>query len=136
VSTRTHHVNKAKPAEQGDQFIPVVAQQGGVRAELAAIFPFSIERGNVLRADGSLVPAVRRTDGSVFVLEVEVVEFDEDLVEQRDRATTVRGILERCAQELDRLERIPNPDADDVNALSAAKGYVQRAEAVLARRFS
>jgi hypothetical protein len=60
----------------------------------------------------------------------------EDLAEQCDRARTVARALEGCEQELERLEDIPSADADDVNALSAAKGYVQRARTILARRFA
>lgn len=60
----------------------------------------------------------------------------EDAIERRDRAGDVSRALEGCEQELERLEDIPSADADDVNAISAAKGYVQRARAALARRFA
>lgn len=49
------------------------------------------------------------------------------------QAATVARILERCEQELARLERIPTKDADDVNALSMALGFTKRARAALAR---
>lgn len=58
-----------------------------------------------------------------------------NLVETIDRARLVINILERCAHELALLEMIPSPDADDVNALSAAKGFVSRARNALRGRF-
>jgi hypothetical protein len=47
----------------------------------------------------------------------------------------VISLLERCSEELARLELVPSSDADDVNALSAARGFVARARNLLAERF-
>ena len=58
-----------------------------------------------------------------------------DLAETIDRARLVINILERCATELALLEMIPSADPDDVNALSAAKGFVSRARNALRGRF-
>jgi hypothetical protein len=56
-------------------------------------------------------------------------------VETRERAEALLGLLERCQEELVRLEHIPTGDPDVCNALSAAKGYIERAQAVLGARF-
>lgn len=62
--------------------------------------------------------------------------FIEDVTEMHDRAQSVLRVLQACEEELSRLECIPCSDPDDVNALSAAKGFVQRALAYLERRFA
>jgi hypothetical protein len=59
----------------------------------------------------------------------------EDARERSDRAAAIVRILERCRDELERLEQIPTDDADDINAISAAKGYVARALGILGGRF-
>jgi hypothetical protein len=61
--------------------------------------------------------------------------FDADRIETAARAGTVISLLERCSEELARLELVPSSDADDVNALSAARGFVARARNLLAGRF-
>jgi hypothetical protein len=58
-------------------------------------------------------------------------EADEDRREARDRASTVRSILDRCAQELSLLEAVPHLGAEEVNGLSAAKGFCERARQAL-----
>ncbi len=65
-----------------------------------------------------------------------VDEESEDRIEVRARARTVDRILERCEEELSRLELVPHTGAGDVNAISMAKGYTQRARAALASRFA
>lgn len=60
---------------------------------------------------------------------------DDDRDETRDRAQSVVHALESCHEELTRLELIPTSDADDVNALSAAKGFIARARTLLRGRF-
>lgn len=60
----------------------------------------------------------------------------EDVTETHERAQSVLRILEACAEELSRLECIPQSDADDVNALSASRGFVERGLSCLARRFA
>ncbi len=57
-------------------------------------------------------------------------------VETRERTDALLGLLDRCQEELVRLENIPTDDPDDCNALSGAKGYIQRAQALLRARFS
>lgn len=64
------------------------------------------------------------------------VSTAEDVAEQKERALTVLHALEACREELLRLECIPTNDADDCNALSAAKGYAARAAAALRGRFA
>ena len=109
-----------------------------------------IEIGNVLRGNGFL-PARRMPDGAVFVLDPDAPlpppppssgdvsdddVTDDNARERRDRAVAVVLILDRCREELERLEQIPADDPDDVNAISAAKGYVQRAQGILRGRFA
>jgi len=55
----------------------------------------------------------------------------EDQQEALARANVVCIILERCKEELARLEVVPHLGAEEVNALSAAKGFAARAEAAL-----
>jgi hypothetical protein len=57
----------------------------------------------------------------------------EDRQETLERASVVAVILERCKEELARLEVVPHLGADEVNGLSAAKGFAARAEDVLKR---
>jgi hypothetical protein len=61
--------------------------------------------------------------------------FHADRIETAARAGTVISLLERCSEELARLELVPSSDADDVNALSAARGFVARARNLLVGRF-
>jgi hypothetical protein len=61
--------------------------------------------------------------------------LDPDRIETAARAGTVISLLERCSEELARLELVPSSDADDVNALSAARGFVARARNLLCGRF-
>lgn len=65
-----------------------------------------------------------------------VERFVEDVTETHDRASALLRVLAACAEELSRLECIPCSDPDDVNALSAAKGFTQRALSALERRFA
>ena len=58
-------------------------------------------------------------------------EADEDRREARDRASTVRSILERCDQELSLLEAIPHLGVEEVNGVSTAKGFCERARGAL-----
>lgn len=60
---------------------------------------------------------------------------DDDRAETADRARGVSCALESCHEELTRLELIPTQDADDINALSAAKGLIARARNILRGRF-
>lgn len=60
----------------------------------------------------------------------------DDRRETRERARTVVSILERCSEELARLELVPTSDAEDVNTLSAAKGFCARARNLLRGRFA
>jgi hypothetical protein len=48
-----------------------------------------------------------------------------------DRALAVARVLERCEEELGRLEAIPAIGAARVNAVSMAKGFVERARTAL-----
>jgi hypothetical protein len=57
----------------------------------------------------------------------------ENLLETRDRARVVKYMLDRIGAELERLETIAHLGAEDVNALSMAKGFVERAELALSR---
>lgn len=54
--------------------------------------------------------------------------------EARERAEQCARILETVAEELARLEEIPHITAEDLDAFSTAKGFAQRAGAVLAAR--
>lgn len=58
---------------------------------------------------------------------------DVDRAEARDRARTVSHILERCTQELERLENIPHLSTDELEAMSMAKGFCARAMRALGR---
>lgn len=66
---------------------------------------------------------------------LEAESAEQNRKERRARAFDVIGALTACEEELARLEDIPSREADDTNALSAAKGYAQRARVALARRF-
>jgi len=59
----------------------------------------------------------------------------DDRRETAARVGTVISLFERCCEELARLEAIPTSDADDVNALSSARGFVSRARNILRGRF-
>ena len=65
-----------------------------------------------------------------------VDEETADRIELAERARTVVRILERCEEELARLELVPHSGAGDVNAISMAKGYTQRARSALLSRFA
>ena len=54
--------------------------------------------------------------------------------EARERAEQCSRILETIAEELARLEEIKHMTQEDLEAFSMAKGFVQRAHAVLATR--
>jgi hypothetical protein len=62
-------------------------------------------------------------------------EADEDRREARDRTRAVHSILERCTQELSLLEAVPHLSVEEVNGLSAAKGFCERARSALERGF-
>ena len=64
---------------------------------------------------------------------VDGARAQEDRREALERGRTVARILARCLAELVLLERIAHLNADEVNGLSAAKGYVERAELALER---
>lgn len=68
--------------------------------------------------------------------EVQTERFIEDVSETHDRASAVVRILAACREELSRLECIPSSDPDDVNALSGARGFIERAQNLLGRRFA
>lgn len=59
----------------------------------------------------------------------------DDRLECRDRAQTVLSVLERCSAELARLECVPNLTAGEVNAIGAARGFVDRASLALEAAF-
>lgn len=92
-----------------------------------------VAEGRAVGAEGNRLVVV---DIAPVIAEAAAAAAEEDAREQHDRARTVRRVLESCEQELARLENIPTSDPDDVNALSAAKGFVERAEAALAGRFA
>jgi hypothetical protein len=54
--------------------------------------------------------------------------------EARERAEQCARILDTIAEELARLEEIKHITTDDLEAFSTAKGFAQRAGAVLAAR--
>ncbi len=54
--------------------------------------------------------------------------------EARERASQCAHILRTVAEELARLEEIRHITPDDLDAFSSAKGFVQRAAAVLEHR--
>lgn len=54
-----------------------------------------------------------------------------DRTEAIDRASLVRDMLHRIDDELSRLECIPHLTSEDVNSLSMAKGFAQRARVAL-----
>lgn len=63
-------------------------------------------------------------------------DMSDDRRETHARVQTVISLLERCSEELARLEGIPTADADDVNALSGGRGFVARARNMLKGRFA
>ncbi len=58
---------------------------------------------------------------------------EENREEARERSHAVAALLARCSEELLRIEAIPGMDAEELNMVSMAKGYVQRAESALKR---
>jgi hypothetical protein len=104
----------------------------GIYYEPALCYPCWKER-----QDAPAPPRIA-AEPAVDLARLDALDVDadaDDRRETRERARTVVSILERCSEELARLELVPTSDADDVNALSASKGFVARARNLLRGRF-
>lgn len=60
----------------------------------------------------------------------------ENGAEVSERAAQVHKILASCLEELERLEEIPTGEIADLEAISMAKGFVERARFALGARFA